>query len=144
MYASVGANEETTPEDKVKEVLTDLGLDIRGKSGSKGKSTSHCIMPKEENLTPLKVSRNRKTPLENTTYVMMIRKYDNLKGKLITIVDDIHLPISRNHVVLLEGKVQKFNFVAVEEAYEETTTMEDDGEGEEEHGEKEVEEQEKG
>lgn len=73
MYANVGVNGETTHEqfitilainvtneDKVKEVLTDLGLDIGGKSGSKGKSTSTFIVRKEENLTPLKASKKRK------------------------------------------------------------------------------------
>jgi hypothetical protein len=47
---------------------------------------------------------------------------------LITIVGDLHLPISTNlHVVLLEGKVQKFDFVAIEKAFDEATTMEDEG-----------------
>jgi hypothetical protein len=80
-----------------------------------------------------------------TINVVEFREYDNLKGKLIIVVDDIHLLISTNlDVVSLEGKVQKFNFVATKEAYEETTTVEDEGEGEEEDGEKEVEKQEEG
>ncbi len=61
MYASVGVNEETTHEqlntalainvtneNKVKEVLKNLGLDIGGENGSKGKSRSIFIVRKEE------------------------------------------------------------------------------------------------
>ncbi len=64
---------------------------------------------------------------------MEIREYDNLKGKLITIADDIHLPISTNlHAISLEGKVQNFDFVVIEKAFEEATIVEDEGEGEKE------------
>ncbi len=125
MYASASVNEETTfkqliatlainvtNEDKVKEMLIYLSSNIGRKNGSKGKSTSTFIVPKEEKLTPLKAFKNKETPLQNTTYVVEIKEYDNLKRKLITIVDDIHLSISTNHdVVLLEGKIQKFDFV---------------------------------
>jgi hypothetical protein len=70
-----------TNEDKLKEVLTNLRLNIKGKSGSKGKSTFTSIMPKEENLTPLKVSRNKKTLLENTINdVLLSPKLNPLEG----------------------------------------------------------------
>jgi hypothetical protein len=70
-----------------------------------------------------------------------IKEYNNLKWKLITIANDLHLPISTNpHAILLEGKVQKFDFVAIKNASDEATTTEDEGEGEENDGEEEVEE----